>query len=299
MDAGLQLEAADGRKQTDACATDDAGDQAPDSGAPAVELCDGSEHIRLTFVHLDEIAAITRQFFFVYGKSFLAIDGRCRFYVLDDYRRGNVTGTLSHADGEQLGRDLRFTQLRSWPGQHIGGSATRTIACGDSPVPVLTTAVSHMRCSCTCPDDAPPGVGDAAVDAALQWVQTLLAAGSPLTDPVIAVALPASTTGMPVVTPWPLSRALTSIPDLLVEGAQDPRYTNGPYARIEDPVEVEELRALRRGVRAIPEATGRYLPARVSEGNVMYDVYIRDEWPQELRDRLAAFHPQFAELPVE
>ena len=124
-DAGPQPAAADTRAAQDVSRTAHAGELEPahegDAGPPADELCDGSEQIRLTFVHLDAIAVITRQtFFYPYGLRFLALDGRCRYYVhaylTQDYRRGYVTGTLSHADGEQLAgptlRRVRHTPNR-------------------------------------------------------------------------------------------------------------------------------------------------------------------------------------------
>jgi hypothetical protein len=248
-----------------------------DAGTVSTEpLCDGSSAMRLTFESgggfVDQLYFFTNP----HGHAFLAIDGKCQFYVGQNYMRGIATGTLTEAEAAELSKDVHWFELAGWD-----WNVNKDAPCPDSGGISLTRAKITAGCSCGCDDAAPKGLNDALSNAS-KWIDRLMTEGKPVTGPLSAVAFTeagAGTTNLPFVQ-WPLARSMSSIMGLVHEpSAEYLSATNTMVAHFDDPTEVMQLRAAR--VATVSHDTngsvGNSVP--VKEGSLQYRLYARDELP--------------------
>jgi hypothetical protein len=241
------------------------------SDTNAGAICDGSGEVRLLYQVGGGLAVPTDSFTSPYGGTFFLVDGQCRFYVSDVSAHGIKTGMLSQTDAGKLGSELAWSKLDAWNdyGTH------RDQGCPDAPLTLLAKQGAAVGCICGCDPEAPAGLADAQRNAS-RWVTQLWKQGSGLTTAVSAVAISGERPDSTYVT-WPLARAMNSVANLVIT-AGDQRLSLGPYARFDSAVEAAALRQL----RANAFVSDRYtLSAPVSESGMKYDLYVRDELPDE------------------
>ena len=254
-------------------------EEAATSAAESAEpMCDGSDALRFIQVTEGGGQSITPYYFTEpHGYSFFAVDGKCRYYVEDDYMRGIFTGTLTPDDAAQLSADMHWSELDGWVDLESEGS------CFDASTATLIKPNAAVGCYCAC-KAAPMGLTEAMRNVT-KWQEKMLEEGTPLDGPVGAL-IDTTSRGGPSAQPiyeWPLERSIDSIPDLLLEPLGDPRLVAGSdqWARFDDPEEFKKLRELRaEALRAKDESSGFTPAILIRDGNKLYDLYVRDE-PQD------------------
>lgn len=252
-----------------------------DAGSSRPVLCDGSDALRLVYSSSGGFVSPAFGFTNPYGHSFLAVDGKCRYFAEDNYMLGILSGTLTTADAEQLSADLHWNDLDSWASYGLNKDAP----CPDSSVISLAKAKASAGCSCGCDPAAPSGLGDALAKAQ-SWLQKLEAIGKPLDGPVSAVITDASMGKAPrqPELDWPLARAIDAIPNLIVDLADTKLWMGaGPWARFDDAADYTKLRELRRTTVTSdprgPDFAGQAVLIR--DHGKEYDLFVRDELPAE------------------
>lgn len=248
--------------------------------ASGAELCDGSADVRLDYrVEGGGASPLITTFTTPRADwTYFFVDGTCRFYVSDNSVHGIRTGTLDTTDATQLATDIAWNELDGWRdyGTHNGNG------CADAPVDLLAKPGVAVGCACGCGSLAPNGL-DEAVRNARRWVMQLWQRGGELTTPVSVVANPTARADSQYV-PWPLTRSMDSIADLIMD-PNDERITKGPYARFDSGTDASVLREL-RSKSFDPQAES--IP--VSESGKTYDLYVRDELPDETARALERFY---------
>jgi hypothetical protein len=207
-----------------------------------------------------------------YGDRFLAVDGTCRYYALDNPAYAIVSGTLTADEEVQLSADVAWYKLASWGTYH---EAT----CADGGAAILGTRELALLCGnvpkigCGCSPNAPKGLQTAQQNAE-RWLGVLVQNGSPLSGSLTAFAIPAVLDSNATFYAWPLMRSMRSIPGLVYEPTGPPVQPES-YVRFDDPSEIALLRELRA---AHPEAA-RLPPFgfSVRDRDENYALYLRDE----------------------
>jgi hypothetical protein len=121
---------------------------------------------------------------------------------------------------------------------------------------------------------APSGLAQAQTNAN-DWLTKLTMIGAPLTGAMSGDARPDSgTNGTQPPTPWPLSRSMASIPNLVTPSTQ------GPFARFDAAADTAALRKLRG-------SNTSFSGIPVSDGGKTYDLYLRDELPDDAATAIA------------
>lgn len=257
----------------------DGGKDEDDAGSSSSEpLCDGSDAMRLAYVS-DGGGPLWPTFGFTNprGHAFIGIDGKCRFYVGQNYMRGVVSGTLSTSEAAQVAADFHWNDLDGWAGYGVSKDAP----CPDAGIVAVMKAKAAAGCSCGCDPAAPAGLADA-LKHAYEWLDKLAASGKPLDGPVSAVILDSDVSGLPpnqMKFDWPLSRTIESIPNLRFEGSASTLWT-GPWARFDDSAEFTKLRDLRAKTFDANNGNGAQFVI-VRAGGKDYALYVRDELPTE------------------
>jgi hypothetical protein len=254
-----------------------------DAGVAHDPMCDGSDAMRLAYTS-ESGGLVAPAFGFTnpHGHAFIAIDGKCRYYVGRNYMHGVISGTLTSSDAAQLAADLHWADLDSWASWGIGKDA----ACPDSGIVSLMKANAGAGCSCGCDPPAPKGLSDA-LQKAHDWVEKLSSTGKPLDGAVSAVVLGSgfgATPNQPKFT-WPLSRTIKSIPELVVDESEPKLWMDtGPWARFEDSSEFSKLRDMRTMTTSTDRAGSGSVATDVIvvEGGMEYHLFVRDELPSEV-----------------
>jgi hypothetical protein len=252
----------------------------PMAAAPA-ELCDGTQAIRLMYTASPGFGDITLSFTAPYGQAFFAIDGTCRYYAQANPASAIVTGTLTPEEATRVSADLAWGKLSSW------GNYSPKTQCADAGGLSLGIRDVFLTCGplldggCGCDSLAPDGL-PAALTSAIQWWSTLTKNGTPLTGAMRAIVRPGGDLNRPWQ-PWPLARAITSIPGLIVDQNML-TYMRGPYPLFDDPAETALLRALRASQPEAARTAGYDFSVRA--GDDAYSVYLRDELPDADANRL-------------
>lgn len=260
----------------------------PDTGTSRDALCDGSQEMRFTFATSGGFVWESYSFTNQYGLTFLLIDGSCRYFAGENYMLGIISGTLTQAEADELSNDVHWNELSGW-----GDWGTRKDApCPDSGLVSLSRSNVVAACSCGCDPTAPKGLADALAKS-YAWVQRLMTQGKPLDGPVSAIAMPTSSgSSTTAPTTWPLTRSMSSIANLFYEQGDARLQTGtGPYARFDDPAEATKLREVRAA-----HAKATTLSARVQEASTQYDLFVRDELPEDAVRALKAFQ---ATIPTQ
>jgi hypothetical protein len=255
-------------------------DHDADGGSPADpdRLCDGELEIRLLYTAGGGgLVEDTFHFTNPFGFFFLAIDGKCRYYLNSHADCGIVAGVLETSDEQQLSAALHWRDLAAWSAQNrMDGS------CPDAGLVMLGRSNAVATCSCGCDPNAPAGLADA-LQRAHEWLMQLEARGQPLAGPVSGLAVPTEVAGRnDRSVDWPLARSMSSIADLIVLPG-DARLGQGPYARFEDPAETAQLRALRSERAEARMSAGTFW---VREEATLYNVVVRDELPANVAESL-------------
>jgi hypothetical protein len=207
------------------------------------------------------------------GHVFLAIDGACHFYVSDNYLRGIYSGSLSAADADALAKDLHWLDLASWK-----WGVQQDAACPDAGGVFLIREHVSAACSCGCDAAAPSGLADALMKSQT-WMTRLLGEGKPVDGSVSALAFEGTQSSgsvMPVLD-WPLTRAVSTIANLVRTHNDPVLMSDGPFAQFDqaDAAKLRELRtATLKGAISTPGSIA------VRDAGTSYELYLRDELPE-------------------
>jgi hypothetical protein len=252
----------------------------PVAAAPA-ELCDGTEAIRLMYTASAGFGNITLSFTAPYGTAFFAIDGTCRYYAQANPASPIVTGTLTPEEASRVSADLAWDKLSSWGNYYPKSQCPDAGGVSLGIRDVFLTCGPLLDGSCGCDSLAPDGL-PAALKSAIQWWSTLTNNGTPLTGAMRAIVRSGGDVNRPWQ-PWPLARAIPSIPGLIVDQNML-TYMRGPYPLFDDPAETALLRALRASQPEAARTAGYDFSVR--DGDDAYSVYLRDELPDADANRL-------------
>jgi hypothetical protein len=247
-------------------------------------LCDGSDEIRFMYEsaggHVDDAYGFTNP----YGHAFLFVDGSCRYFAGDNYMRGIASGTLTQAEADELSKDVHWRELDAWTWGVVG-----EFSCPDAGSVTLNKARVSASCSCGCDKGAPKGL-EAALAKGYEWVERLVSEGAPLEGPISAVALEASAGVSDPPSAWPLTKTLSSIPNLIVERGDAKLWMGtGPWARFDDAADAAKLRELRTTLSKTdrPGSGSVHTFVQVQEGSNVFELYVRDELPDGVVKALA------------
>jgi hypothetical protein len=252
-------------------------------------LCDGSDSIQLLY-HVKGGGAVplTTEFTNPTGWELLAIDGKCHYYASNNYLRGYVTGTLTDGEAQQLEHELHFVEIDYWVTRFKSGPAS----CVDGATASLHASSGSLSCTCSCPSDAPIGLGEVLGTNGEAALERLMAAGESLSGPVSAAITPDPTQGAGAQGPavaWPLDRAIDDVAELVFTSTNDERLRTGPYASFESD-DAAALRALRSEQHEkSPDNHFVYVPLR--DRDKSFSLYVRDEWPEDFVERMESFRP--------
>ncbi len=272
----------DGSTAPDATRTD--GDTGTgETEAKPVDICDGTDSIRLWYRSDGGFVEHFYNFLQPYGHRALYLDGQCRYWIFENGYGGILTGTLSAQDAENLSIDLRLSQLSELEGRYNDPD------CVDGGGSALGDGAASVDCYCRCPD-APAGVADALTNART-WYTVLSNRAEPLAGPIRLIVL--SGRNSPPMYGWPLDwnpgLVLVSFSD--VESFYTDWDTVGTV--IDDPHEIRLLRDLAIQVRNDRGDLPQY-PIYVSydrendQGTGLYSIIFRDETPPDLRAKIEA-----------
>lgn len=271
----------DGGRGLDSGVPKDAAARDEDAGtAPSAALCDGSSEMRLAYQSGGGF--VDQSYFFTnpFGLSFFAIDGMCRFYAGGIGMPGIASGTLNKTDADALSADVHWIELAGW-----SWDLGKDQSCPDAGGVSLTRAKISAGCSCGCDAGAPKNL-EKALSKAAEWATRLLDQGKPLDGAVSALAFEYQAGAAPSepVVAWPLSRSMSSI-DGLVRDRNDTKLFDpaAKFPRFDDAAEAAKLRA----VRGMP----------VEEGSKQYQLYVRDELPEQAAQAWDALRATVAKAP--
>ena len=124
----------------------------------AVEICDGSDSIRLSFRDGGGRAYVSGGFNTPGGLYTLLVDGHCNYWLLTNRFVGIRTGTLTDLEANKLAADLRLDRLSNCSGYYDqegcwGGGPTQSISNSSS-----NGTTSTIKCHCGCYDAPTPVV---------------------------------------------------------------------------------------------------------------------------------------------
>jgi len=241
------------------------------SSADLGEICDGSTDMRLGYTSDGGFVDVSYEFTNPNGHAFVFVDGQCRYYASADYRQGIGTGMLDAGEMTDA-----IALAIHWDSIAEMAADEDTESCPDAGETSIWAPGYHASCSCGCNETA-AGAKKSDALTFIYGLLSMLSQGGPLETPVGAVAIdrgPATGTEMP----WPLDRPMTDIPGLV----QD-LYMNAldTPARFDSAADVATLRDFRDGVG--PGST-----LQVSDDGVAYDLFLRDELPEGVQDKIDA-----------
>lgn len=75
---------------------------------PTQTICDGSDQVRFVFTSFGGFANFSTEFSGKYGRSYLAIDGQCKYWLGSETLSGLRTGTLESHTAAVVGEELHF-----------------------------------------------------------------------------------------------------------------------------------------------------------------------------------------------
>jgi len=231
------------------------------------KICDGSTDMRLGYTVEGGFVHESYSFTNPNGHTFLFIDGQCRYYASTSYVQGIATGTLDGTQADNIALGIHWDSMQELAADHDSNS------CPDAGVAVLWAPGYSAGCTCGC-NPTPVGAQLTEALAYIDGLVQMMAAGTPLDTPISAMAYerePATGTEKA----WPLDRSIAAIPGLI----QDIN-TDGLEAPVlfDDPAEVAALRVLREPPFAL----------QARDQGVAYDLYMRDELPEGVQDKMDA-----------
>lgn len=229
---------------------------------PRGPICDGSTDMRLGYSADGGFVPTSFYFTNPYGHWFLFIDGQCNYFASMNTDDGIASGTLDAAQAEDLAQAIGWDTI-----QELAGDDVET--CPDAGTDNIW-APDELRVMCTCGCDE--GALKQRKTDALAYVRNLMDAlsqGAKLTGPVAAIAYTSSPVGGEEV--WPLDTPIADTANLV-------QSMDGPitaFALFEDADDAAALRALR-------DTKQPGTPLLVSDGTGTYDLYVRDELPDDV-----------------
>ncbi len=236
-------------------------------------LCDGSSQLRFIYnVYGGGPIPFAYEFYSLYGREMLTIDGRCNYYSTRHPHNQVRTGQL-HPDAAQ-----RFAARVGYGtfSAHVGD----TVPCPDAGPQLLWGPQGSFRCYCDC------GTGQPLLNTARGFNADAFSDGSPLTGPVETIMF-TRVNDWGNSLPWPLN----SLPPLAIEGWASATQLEEAVVLVTDPTEAAALRSLQREWALLREGSA---PDDISvdyratdAGSVEeYSVYLRDPLPERVLDAL-------------
>lgn len=239
-------------------------------------LCDGSDDVRLGWSSAGGQVESTYEFTNPYGHAFLFIDGHCHYYASESWLKGVVQGELSPAEAKQIQQKLLLTDIARLA-YHDAES------CPDAGAFWLRAADGYVDCTCGC-DEKAPHAAQQALDQAGMLAAALTMQGAALDGPIALIALDeGKPTGSNANLPaWPLIWPLS---DISVEWEA---YTRGtrPSPRLLLDAEASAARMLKATVLRENQYAGA---VRVTDLGKAYNLFMREELPDSVRDAIARF----------
>jgi hypothetical protein len=235
-----------------------------DGGDAKMQICDGSDGIRLGMWSGGGFVNNAYPFLYPYGRFFAFVDGHCRFYASNDVMTGIASGTLSAAEADQLAREVRYAQIATFSQHHDASD------CADGGSSAISDGAHTFGCDCDCDADAPAGLADAEA-ASTTWITNLVASGDLSDGPVRAAAIEVATdASSPSGDAWPLAWPIADIvvpnSNLVEESGLD----------IGDPADTTALRALRS------KAAKASVQIGIVDSTASYMLFVRDELPTDV-----------------
>jgi hypothetical protein len=265
---GSEFACSDGRCRTISGVPVDAPMSEP--GSLADVLCNGSDQIQLL---LQSHGGLLWQYNSTHA-IFAMVDGHCHYYVENGYMNGIRQGVLSASQADQLAHEVNITRLKGWTEPPL-------FQCSDGGSQLIATPAAAISCECGECSGAQAASKKAAITSADTWLARLAMQGSPVSGAVWAMAIQDNFAGFsqqPVA--WPLARPMGSI-DGFVKLAIPTDSSQG--ARFDDAGEAMTLRELRGQVATIAGFVA------IQDGDMKYDLYVRDELPADVDQALTAF----------
>ncbi len=265
--------------------------------AGLVEICDGSDEIRLSYTNGGGMVANYYSFFQPYGTYALFVDGQCRYWIFEQPHVGIRTGVLDEQEANDLSTGLRLHWLSEFSGSY-GNSG-----CSDGGTTTISNGVDYVSCYCGCPE-APVPVNEmffGSSDLLRNLMAGLAARAEPSGGPIRVVVLAATVddpSSLWAVYDWPLdwspSEILTEPPEGDVHAIE--WTTVGEI--VDDPDDIQLLRAL--GTRVADDVGSFSEPMFVRDAdNRYYLLAFRDEIPAELETSIEGFCPDCPRFPGE
>jgi hypothetical protein len=246
-----------------------------------VEICDGSEGLRLAMV-LGGGGPVANEIEREIGFYYLYVLGTCEYFALP--ADGGVmwpdahTGMLDLATEEQLSRALDYGGLADIAG------AWSSDDVADGSTLIVSNGVDTVSCYAGC-EQGPEGAR--ALWDELPWIDMLWAEGDVYAGPLrVSVIGYADSTLDELAVPWPLEIDPWSI---AIDGDVDPFPLAGQTVLIDDPADLATLKELRRQYReddlleGIPNALQAYghLTFENQGGQDLFQLWMRDSLPIE------------------
>lgn len=248
----------------------------PPVADPPRQICDGSTTVRV-FLNSVSGGGLVRPGTQVTLGRYVIITGECRFWVMLDTREEARTGTLSRDAGERLASDLHYAAWYRISDAEQG----RITAIEGGGGWVLSDGSRQFHCQGFCTD----ALAREMFERASRLPEELYSLGGPVIGPMRVSAVANSSrhaAEQDGMIDWPLSARLE-------------RFVYDPFAMpapgpnrgvlLEDPADLQILRALRQSLRASDYG---YIPVRAeldaADGGSdvsAYDFYFRDVIPFE------------------
>jgi hypothetical protein len=194
---------------------------------------------------------------------------------------GNIQGTLSEAQAERLATAIGWSMIETW------SATTDQPFCADGGTTTLRRPGASTSCDCGCNPMSSTAEKRDAIAAVWPWIDMLAGEGEPLPATVSAIAAEFIDGAMGPL-PWPLDRPMADV-DLLIRDLDAISTPDVIGARFDDPDEIRALRDLRAEARATNSSIGF---VQVTDGGVDYQLYIRDDLPDEIAASVAVLLDQ-------
>ncbi len=266
------------------------GSAASTSDTRDVELCDGSNGLRLAYRVQAPIGRITpgEQVMAENGYDFLYLDGTCRYWVFprkdyessDDIWEDVVTGTLSAQQEQDLKTDLHVGEWHQWNKQTFVQRGTFDMSTETFWIPTAA-----FQCEGDCGSKRRRRIESNV----RSWIRTLAEQGTSVNGPlrVVAVEMPQEWLDQDRSYPVQPAPSGLDIESNATSYAEARHMCYGQGFEVSN-ASVEILRKYRRDYRSGTYGdfwSYRYLPLKDTNGQI-YMVYLRDSIPLEDADGL-------------
>ena len=257
------------------CSSKPASDAESSDGAAASAepLCDGSDHLRLSYRDVPgggPFAGAFGPFLYPLGFRYVFIDGQCRYWACNNVWQGARTGVLNDQEASALETKIHYADLPDLDGDW--GQA-----CSDSSPWFASDGSAEVSCGCGCEEDVPAELSEMGV-ALCEFIEDSAGSGSTHDGPMQIAAYDCTADGNGSDDGewqlWPFARNLS---DVVVESD---RFDATSGLLVDDQAELAELRAFRADYVAARGLVGRGDEnMQVRQDGSYYCLVVRDVVP--------------------